>query len=318
MSELDVPTQRRQRLRNLAQGVLLLGGMAAILGALAWLLFGPAGLLWLVAFGVTAALFRPHIPADWVLSMYGATRLPEHAAPELHRWVRVLADRAELPEPPKLYYIASPVLNALAVGSRDDPALAVTDGLLRHLTGRELVGVIAHEISHIKSNDLWIMNLSDTVGRLTHLLAYLGLFILVLTVPVTMGGTFWPLVVGLALMLTPTIITLLQLALARSREYDGDLEAAGLTGDPAGLASALQTLERHGSRIWERLMLQRRRTPGPLLLRTHPPTEERVRRLLSLVPEHERERLDQDVRFAPRDRPRVDGPARLRFPGVWW
>lgn len=108
----------------------------------------------------------------------------------------------------------------------------MTDGLLRHLTGRELVGILAHEISHIRSDDLWIMSLSDTVGRLTHLLAHLGLLALVLTVPAMLGGTLWPLLVALALAVTPTVVTLLQLALTprRDRERLGDGEPVAPRG----------------------------------------------------------------------------------------
>ena len=226
MSQLDPTTRSRHKLRNMAQAVVLLGGMAGMLGLVAWLLFGLAGLFWMLAAGAVAILFRPNVPAEWILSMYGAQRLPRDAAPELHRYVRILSKRAGLDRPPELYYVATPILNALAVGRRDDPALTVTDGLMRNLTARELVAVLAHEISHIRSNDLWIMSLSDTVGRLTHMLAYLGLFVLLFTLPVTMGGTFWPLLVALALTAAPTVVTLLQLALSRSREYDADLEAA--------------------------------------------------------------------------------------------
>lgn len=151
--------------------------------------------------------------------------------------------------------------------------------------------MLAHEVAHIRANDLWIMNLSDTVGRLAHMLAYLGLFALLLTVPATATGTFWPLLIALVLAVSPTVVTLLQLALARSREYDADLEAASLTGDPEGLAAALQTLERQQGRLWERLMAPRGGGADPLLLRTHPPTDERVERLRSLVAPRERRQL---------------------------
>lgn len=317
MTELDPAVRRRHKLRNLLQAVLLLGGMAGMLGLLAWLVFGPLGLAWALVAGVGAALLRPRIPAAWILQVYGARPLPARVAPESHRYLRILCGRAGLEHVPELHYIASPILNALAVGRRDDAALAVTDGLLRNLTGRELAGILAHEVSHIRSDDLWIMSLSDTVGRLTHLLAYLGLFALVLGVPASLGGTLWPLLIALALSVTPTVVTLLQLALARSREYDADLEAAALTGDPDGLARALQTLARHEGRIWERVMVPHGGTPDPLLLRTHPPIEERVRRLRALAPRPDRERLGGGEPVAPRGRSRVTDPARLRFPGIW-
>jgi heat shock protein HtpX len=315
---LDPRTHRRHRLRNAAQAVLLLGGMAMVLGGLAWLLVGVVGLLWALIFGGIVLALRPRVPPRWVLAMYGARPLPRGVAPELHRYVQALADRARLPATPRLYYVASPMANAFAVGRRDDAALAVTDGLLRSLTGREVVGVLAHEVGHIRADDLWVMSLGDAIGRLTHALAYLGLIILLLTLPLTAGGTYSPLWPAVLLMAAPTIVTLLQLALSRSREYDADLEGAALTGDPEGLASALARLERLEGRIWERVIVPRRRAPDPLLLRTHPPTAERVRRLRELVPRDERRRLGGARRLPPAGYPQVRSPVRLRTPGVRW
>lgn len=315
---LDPRTRRRHHVRNIAQGALLLGGMVAVLGALAWLLLGPAGLVAAAVVGVVLLVARPTVPAGWVLGMYGARPLPAAVAPDLHRYVRALAARAGLPAVPTLYYIPSPMVNAFAVGRRDDAGLAVTDGLLRRLRSRELVGVLAHEIGHIRSDDLWIMNLSDGLGRLTHALAYAGLFLLLVSVPLSMGGTYAPLWFAVLLTAVPTLVTLLQLALSRSREYDADLQAAVLTGDPEGLASALEALEASEGRLWERLMVPRRRAPDPLLLRTHPPTEERTRRLRELVPRADRERLGDERRVPPAGYPAVQAPVRLRFPGVRW
>lgn len=315
---LDPRTHRRHRLRNAAQAVLLLGGMAAVLAGLAWLLFGAGGLLWaLVLAGIVLAL-QPRVPPRWVLSMYGARPLPYAAAPELHRYVQALAARAGLPATPQLYYVASPMANAFAVGRRGEAALAVTDGLLRGLTAREVAGVLAHEVGHVRADDLWVMNLGDAVGRLTHALAYVGLALLVLTLPLTAAGTSSPVWPAVLLMAAPTVVTLLQLALSRSREYDADREGAALTGDPEGLASALARLERLEGRIWERVMVPRRRAPDPLLLRTHPPTAERVRRLRELVPRDERRRLGDSRRLPPAGYPPVRSPVRLRAPGVRW
>ncbi|MGE3289108.1 MAG: zinc metalloprotease HtpX [Pseudonocardia sp.] len=315
---LDPHVRRRHRLRNAVQGFLLLGGMVAVLAALAWLLFGLVGLFAVAVVAAIVLATRPAVPAHWVLGMYGARPVPPAAAPELHRYVRILAERAGLAVPPTLYYVASPMVNAFAVGRRDDSALAVTDGLLRRLTSRELVGVLAHEIGHIRSDDLWIMNLSDSLGRLTHGLAYAGLFLLVIAVPLSINGTYAPLWIAVLLTVVPTVVTLLQLALSRSREYDADLHAAELTGDPEGLASALEALERCEGRLWERVMVPRRRAPDPLLLRTHPPTADRTRRLRELVVSGPHARLG-DHREVPRTAyPHVQAPTRLRFPGVRW
>lgn len=317
MDRIDATTHRRYRLRNALQALLLLGGMIAMLGLCAWLIAGPAGVVWVLVLGAVGLALRPRVPPAWVLRAYGARPLPVAAAPELHRLVAALAERAGLPATPGLHYVPTRMLNAFAVGRPDDAVIGVTDGILRELTARELAGVLAHETSHVRSDDLWIMTLADTVGRLTHVLAYLGLVFVLVGLPLLAAGSVVPLLAAFALTAIPTVVTLLQLALSRSREYDADLEAARLTGDPAGLASALAELERREGRIWERIVVPHRRTPDPVLLRTHPPTEERIRRLRALEPRTPR-LVVRDAPFAPVGYTRIARPVRLRPPGVWW
>jgi heat shock protein HtpX len=315
---LDPRVRQRQRLRNVIQGFLLLGALVAVAAGLAWLLLGLAGLLWVVLLGAAVALLRPRIPARTMLSLYGARPLPEAAAPRLHQIVRVLAERAGLPAAPALYYVPSPLTNAFAVGSGADAGLAVTDGLLRRLTLREVAAVLAHEVSHVRAGDTVVMNLSDGIARLVHGLSYLGMLSVFVTLPLLFVGDVRPLVLSAVLVVLPSVVTLLQLALSRSREYDADLEGAALTGDPGGLAAALETLERSDGRIWERTMVPRGRVPDPLLLRTHPPTDERARRLRALVPRDAGRRLGGAEPAAPAGHPPVPGPPRLRFPGIRW
>jgi heat shock protein HtpX len=314
---LDPDSPRRQRRRNLTQAVLLVVGMLSVLAMLAWLLVGGRGLVSVLVLGILAAAIRPKVPPRWILSMYGARPLPEAAAPELHRFVRVLAERAGLPSTPDLYYVASPLINAFALGRRDDAVLAVTDGLLRHLSSRQVAAVLAHEVSHVRSDDLWIMNLSDTVGRMTHALAYTGV-LLVLLVPWAPGNRLRPLEWAATLAVLPTVVTLLQLALSRSREYDADLGGALLTGDPEGLASALEELERRDSPIWERMMVPHRRMPDPLLLRSHPPTDARARRLRELAASDQARHLGGGDPVSPAGHPPVTSRPRLRAPGLRW
>ena len=179
--------------------------------------------------------------------------------------------------PPRLYYIATPMMNAFAVGNHQASAVALTAGLINKLNARELTGVLAHEISHIRHNDMWVMNLADVISRITTALSQLGFF----AIPLLLFGILSLLDVVL-LIIAPTIATLLQLALSRTREYDADRGAAELTGDPQGLASALQKLERYQGGWLERILLPGRREPDPAVLRTHPTTAERIKRLLAL------------------------------------
>ena len=194
-------------------------------------------------------------------------------------WPRAPASRHR----PRLYYIPSRMLNAFAVGERDDAVIALTDGMLRTLSLRELAGVLGHELSHIRNNDLWLMGLADLVGRLTRLMTMVGLILLVLAIPLWLGGaTGFPWFVIPLLVLAPQLTTLLQLALSRAREYEADLDAAGLTGDPMGLASALAKLERFQRGVWEQILMPGYRLPEPSLLRSHPPTAQRIARLQAL------------------------------------
>jgi heat shock protein HtpX len=283
LAPLDAGRQQRHKLRNLVQSVILLGGMVGLLALCGWVLFGPDGVLGMALGGALALAFSPKISPGLVLRLYRARALVPPELPEVFAVLDRLARRAGLERRPKLYYIPSRMLNAFAVGLRQDAVIALTDGMLRNLTLRELAGVLAHEISHIRNNDLWLMGLADLVGRLTRLMTLLGLLLLVLAIPVWLSGAATlPWLVIPLLMFAPQLTTLLQLALSRAREYEADLDAAGLTGDPAGLASALAKLERFQRGIWEQILMPGYRLPEPSLLRSHPPTEQRIARLREL------------------------------------
>jgi len=259
--------------------------MGGFLGLLGWLLWGPAGVLILVLGGALGVLLNPSLSPLWVMRLYGAVRLGPESAPGLMEALRELAGRAGLPAVPALYYVPSRMLNAFAVGSPRQSALAVTDGLVHRLSPRELLGVLAHETSHIASNDLWVMGLADMFSRTTSILSLLGQFLLLLNLPLLVFAEVsinWPAI--LLLIFAPTLSALAQLALSRAREYDADLGAVRLTGDPEGLALALAKIERVQGGWMERIFMPGRRVPEPSLLRTHPQTEERVARLMSLRP----------------------------------
>jgi heat shock protein HtpX len=287
-SPLDEAERRRHRLRNVLHTWLLIIGSGALMALIALILFGTAGLVWaavLTGFGLWSA---GQVSPAMVLGLYQARRLSPYDLPELHRIVRHLAARAELPAMPHLYYVPSRMMNAFAVGRPEDAAIAVTDGLLRGLTLRQITGVLAHEMSHVRNGDLKVMALGDVLTRLTSLMSTLGLIGLAFALPAMLAaGMQVPWLAILLLVFAPTIGGLMQLALSRAREYDADLDAAGLTGDPEGLASALLTLERRQG-LWEGLLLPGGRMPDPSLLRTHPRTQDRVERLMSLTPAPER------------------------------
>lgn len=307
------------RLRNLLHSAVLLLGMAGLAWGCATLIWGAAtGLLVLIGVFL-GMLVAPRLPADFILRLYRAQALTATDFPDGVRMLHTLSARAELPKPPRFFYVPSALPNAFSVGSRDDAAVAVSDGLLRLLNPRELQGVLAHEISHVANRDLWIMGLADIMSRITGVTSYMGQFLLFLNLPLwIMGHAPVPWLVVFALILSPTIMSLLQLALSRAREYSADLDAATLTGDPLGLAAALVKLERSNGRFWEEILLPGRRIPEPSVLRTHPPTSERVRRLRELaqsLPDR-----DHDSGHGPMSHSRAPVPHRPRWhrTGVWY
>ncbi|MGB0498435.1 MAG: zinc metalloprotease HtpX [Rubricella sp.] len=274
----------RHRILNVVQSALLLAGMAAIGWVILSTVAGPALALALVAGTVGGLLFAPRIPSRVLLGAYKARRLTGREFPEGVTILAELARRAGLPRVPELYYVPSRMPNAFAMGHPEDSVVCISDGLLRLLNRRELAGVLAHEVAHIAHRDLWVMGLADAMSRAVSLASWIGQLIFLVNLPLILAGAAHvPWIVPLLLIFSPTIMALLQLALSRTREYDADHGGAALTGDPESLASALLKLERRTGRFWEEMFLPGRRIPEPSLLRTHPRTEERIRRLRELA-----------------------------------
>lgn len=277
---------RRHAWTNRLQTLLLILALLGISALAAGLLFGRDGLWLAVVASLVALLVEPAAAGRLTLRLYRARPIHPAEAPALWRTLTVLAERADLPATPALHYVPSPLINAFTVGSTRDSAIAVTDGLLRHLSQRELNGVLAHEVAHIAHDDLRVMGLADYVSRLTHAFSLLGQILLLFGLPWLLLAEVrvnWPALLLLAL--SPHLALLAQLGLSRVREFDADLKAAALTGDPEGLAGALARIER-ASRSWRSVLLPGWGNPEPSWLRTHPATAERIRRLLELSPRY--------------------------------
>jgi heat shock protein HtpX len=268
---------------NLKHTVLLVGGMVLLLAAMGWTLWGVSGFFLLLVAGAVITMFSPRLSPQMIMRMYRGRPLGPEQAPGLHQMIKELSRRAGLPRVPRLYHVPSPICNAFAVGRREDSSIGVTDCLLRRMNTRELAGILAHEISHIVNNDLRVMGLADLVSRITRALSLMGQLLLFINLPLLMMGRVTiPWLFIILLVVAPNLTSLLQLALSRTREFDADLEAVRLTGDPRGLASALDKLERLQGGLWQRIFLPGRGDPEPSVLRTHPTTDERIRRLLEL------------------------------------
>ncbi|HJU32642.1 MAG TPA: zinc metalloprotease HtpX, partial [Hyphomicrobiaceae bacterium] len=302
---------------------LLVGGLGLLTAFCAWLVWSWPGVLVALAAIASLYLLAPRMPPEMIMRLYRARPIDPRQGEQITYIMGELARRAGLGTPPAVFLIPSMTLNAFATGTPDKAAIGITEGLLRKLSLRELAGVLAHELSHVRNNDLAVMSLADVMTRFTQVLSYLAIFLAIFNLPSwLLGDADMPFLGIILLYLAPTIGSLLQLGLSRTREYDADLEGALLTGDPRGLASALDKLERYQGSFWEDMALPvpARRIPQPSLLRSHPATEERIARLLAI------ERRDMAPPIEVVEEPMVSmvgiSPGamqpRYRFPGVWF
>ncbi|GAB7082037.1 zinc metalloprotease HtpX [Megalodesulfovibrio paquesii] len=280
------------RQRNLLHSLLLLASNAALAGFVGWAVAGREGLVWAVLLMAGLLLFMPRLAPRAVLRLYGAVPLAPSQAPALHLVRDALCSQAGITSLPTLFLVPSPQLNAFAVGGTghtgtaggEPPALALSEGLLQALPLRELAAVMAHEISHLRNNDMRVMAMADVAGRVTSSFSFMGQLLLLLHIPwllVEKHPVPWLLIA--ILLAAPMASALLQLALSRSRELEADLEAVRLCGDPLALASALARLERAQQPMLARVLFPGRQDPNPSLFRTHPDTSARIRRLTELA-----------------------------------
>ena len=266
------------------QSAVLVVLLALLMGAMGRL-FGGDQLAFMLIVGVVILYFvGPRMSPALFLRFSSGRRLSPEEAPRLYGILQSLSQRAELARLPVLFYLPTDRMVAFTVGPRDNAAIAVSEGLIRGLTRQELTGVLAHEISHIRHNDIRTMSFAGMIGQITSLLSVFGQFLLVLSLPLILAGQAvisWTAV--LLLIFSPTLSSLIQLALSRAREYNADMSAAELMGTPVPLASALAKIDRAHNNLYARLIWPMvPRLPQASWLRTHPPTKERFRRLLEV------------------------------------
>jgi len=282
---------------NRVKTFLLLGVLTALLVAGGQMLAGRAGVLVALTLAVVMNFGAYWFSDRLVLRMYDARPLQYHAAPWLFRTVQTLARRAGVPMP-QLYVVPENAPNAFATGR--DPehgVIAVTEGLLRVLNQAEVEGVLAHEMAHIKHRDTLLMSVAATLAGAISSLANFAMW------GALLGGHSRdeedspnPFVGLLAMLFAPIAASLVQLAISRTREYAADRAAAEWTGNPLGLASALQRIEAvaqqtpfySGSPETAHLFIQNPFTGEGIsaLFRTHPTTNDRVQRLWAMARAH--------------------------------
>lgn len=310
-----------RKIRNFIQFLLLLLGIGTLTALAGWFIAGLSGMLWAFALWIISVFILPKVSPRSVLRLYNAYKIYPEEIPRVYEILETLSRKSNLPATPEIYYIPSRAIIAFSTGSRDNPVIALSDGILRLLSTYEIAGVLAHEISHIKNNDIWIMQVSDIAGRIANLLAYMGLLLLALLAPLLINDELgFPWMVLFILSTIPTVNSLIQLSLSRLREYEADLDAAILLNDPRPLASSLEKIDHLESSWLENLFSPFKRLPEPSLLRTHPPTKERIKRLLELLPQYENTTGSHRSSHPskPHTIPVIMLKPRKRLSGVWW
>jgi heat shock protein HtpX len=228
-----------------------------------------------------------------VLAMYRARPIEEQENPQLYRIVRELAVGAQLPMP-RIYMIPQETPNAFATGRNPEHAVvAVTEGIMRILTPEEVKGVLAHELGHVKNRDILLSSIAATLAGVIMILASMARWAAIFgggrSDDDDRGGGILGLIV--TAILAPIAATLIQLAISRSREYLADETGARLAHNPEGLARALEKLETASERIpmdaspsTAHMFIVNPLSGRSLanLFSTHPPIEERIRRLRSM------------------------------------
>jgi len=277
---------------NMVKTAVLMAGIMALFGAVGSVIGGQQGMLMALGFGLVSNFFAYWFSDKMVLKMYNAKQVDETTAPQFYRMVAELAQRAGLPMP-KVYLIEEAAPNAFATGRNpQNAAVAATTGILRVLSERELRGVMAHELAHVKHRDILISTISATMAGAISALANFALFF---------GGRGGdgrpanPIATIAVALLAPLAAMVIQMAISRAREFDADRGGAEISGDPAALASALEKIHRYAQGIpleaaerhpeTAQMMIMNPLSGGGLrgLFSTHPDTAERIRRLMALA-----------------------------------
>jgi heat shock protein HtpX len=276
---------------NWLKTAILMAGILALFAAVGGVIGGAEGMLVALLLGAGMNFFAYWFSDKMVLSMYGAQEVDEASSPYLYNMVRELARRARIPMP-RVYLIDEAQPNAFATGRNPEhAAVAATTGILQLLSARELRGVMAHELSHIRHRDILISTISATIAGAISSLAQFGMLF---------GGSrdgerANPVVSLIVMILAPIAAMLIQMAISRAREFEADRGGAEICGDPHALADALEKIDAYARGIpmhtaeahpeTAQMMIMNPLSGGGIrsLFSTHPATEERVARLRAMA-----------------------------------
>ncbi|MDB5833431.1 MAG: protease HtpX [Caballeronia sp.] len=277
---------------NWVKTAMLMAAITALFVVIGGMIGGSKGMMLALLVALAMNFFSYWFSDKLVLKMYNAQEVDEASAPQFYRMIRELATRAQLPMP-KVYLIDENAPNAFATGRNPEhAAVAATTGILRVLSERELRGVMAHELAHVKHRDILISTISATMAGAISALANFAMFF---------GGRDSdgrrsnPIASIAVAMLAPLAGALIQMAISRAREFEADRGGAQISGDPQALASALEKIHAYAAGVpfptaeqhpaTAQMMIMNPLAGGGIskLFSTHPATEERVARLMEMA-----------------------------------
>ena len=271
---------------------MLMAAIMALFGVVGGMLGGSQGMLFALLLGAGTNLWAYWFSDSMVLRMYNAQEVDAASAPQVYGIVKELTTNAGLPMP-KVYVIDEPQPNAFATGRNPDhAAVAVTSGILQLLSTRELRGVLAHELTHVKNRDILTSTITASIAGA---ISSLGWFMSGFGRRDGEGGGVNPIASIVVLILAPIAAMLLQMAISRTREFEADRGGAEISRDPKALADALGKIELYAKGLpmepaeahpaTAQMMIINPLSGGGIrgLFATHPSTEERIARLLAMV-----------------------------------
>ena len=277
---------------NWVKTSILMAAIVALFGVIGAMIGGKSGMLLALLLGGGMNIFSYWFSDKLVLKMYNAQQVDESSSPYLYNMVRELAQRAQLPMP-KVYIINEQQPNAFATGRNPQhAAVAATSGIMQVLSERELRGVMAHELAHVKHRDILTSTIAATTAGAISALANFAMFF---GGRDSEGRSSNPLVGILVAILAPIAASLIQMAISRAREFEADRGGAEISGDPRALADALDKIHRYASGIpmdtaeahpeTAQMMIMNPLSGRGLagLFSTHPSTEERIARLHAMA-----------------------------------
>ena len=277
---------------NMMKTAILMAAITALFMAIGGMIGGHTGMMLALVVALGMNFFSYWFSDKMVLKMYNAREVDATTAPRFYAMVQELATKANLPMP-KVYLINENAPNAFATGRNpENAAVAATTGIMQVLSERELRGVMAHELAHVKHRDILISTISATMAGAISMLANFAMFF---GGRDSEGRPANP-IAGIAVaILAPLAASLIQMAISRAREFEADRGGAEISGDPQALASALEKIHRYAQGIpleaaerhpeTAQMMIMNPLSGGGLrgLFSTHPATEERVARLMEMA-----------------------------------